>query len=143
MTEKYSVLGLVVLISLSGCAATTAVQPKDARFAPKDRIFRLENLSPASNATATFVRDVGFVAGGVYQHLFIDGVKSASLDPGERVEFVISPGEHIFGVVPTDPFGSTSINSIDQDLKLGRQYFYRIQTDGNTLQTVIQRFLPE
>ena len=130
---KYVALGLVVLISLSGCAATTSVQLKDAQFVPNDRIFRSEKLSPASNATATFVRDVGFVGGGVYQHLFIDGVKSASLDPGEKVEFVISPGEHIFGVLPTDPFGSSSMNSIDQDLKVGRQYFYRIQTDGNTL----------
>ena len=140
---KYAVLGLVVLIGLSGCAATTSIQPKDAQYVPRDRIFRLENLSPASNATATFVRDIGFVSGGVYQHLFIDGVKSASLDSGEKVEFIISPGEHIFGVVPTDPFGSSSIKSIDQDLKLGRQYFYRIQTDGNTLQTVLQRFLPQ
>ena len=139
---KAIVLGFVVLINISGCA-TSPVSIKDAQTVPADRILRMERLPLDGNARALFVRDEGFLGSGLYQHLYIDGKKAASLNPGEKVEFVLSPGEHIFGVIPTDPFGTTSLNSIDQDLKPGKRYFYRIKTDGNTFRTDVQRFVPE
>lgn len=103
----------------------------------------MKQIPRNGNAQATFVRDVGFTGSGVSDHLFIDGAKAASLNPGEKVEFVLPPGEHIFGVVPTDPFGTHSLNTIDQELKAGKVYFYRIQTDGNSFRTVLQRFIPD
>ena len=139
---KTVVLGFIVLIGISGCA-TSPIPIKDAQVVPADRILRTEKLPYDSNARALFVRDVGFTGGGVYVHLFIDGSEASSLNPGEKVEFILSPGEHIFGVVPTDPFGTHSLNTIDQDLKPGKRYFYRIQTDGNSFRTVVQRFIPE
>ena len=139
---KTIVLGFIVLIGISGCA-TSPTATKDAQAAPLDRIFRTGQLPYEGNARTTFVRDVGFTGSGVYQHLFIDGSKAASLNPGEKVEFVLPPGEHIFGVIPTDPFGTHALNTIDQDLKPGKHYFYRIQTDGNSFRSVVQRFVPE
>jgi len=139
---KAVVLGFIVLISISGCA-TSQMPTKDAQTVPADRIFRTEHLPHEGNARVLFVRDFGFTGSGVYDHIFIDGNKAASLNPGEKVEFILHPGEHIFGVVPTDPFGTHSLNTIDQDVKSGKQYFYRIQTDGNSFRTVVQRYLPE
>ena len=139
---KAVVLGFIVLISISGCA-TSPIPTKDAQAVPDNRIFRAERLPYEGNARALFVRDVGLTGSAVYQHLFIDGKIAASLNPGEKVEFVLPPGEHIFGVVPTDPFGTNSLNTIDQDMKPGKRYFYRIQTDGNSFRSVVQRYLPE
>ena len=139
---KAAVLGFIVLISISGCA-TSPIPMRDAQSVPAERIFRTEQISYEGNARTFFVRDRGFTGSGVYQHLFIDGNKAASLNPGEKVEFILPPGEHIFGVLPTDPFGTHSLNTIDQDLKAGKKYFYRIQTDGNSFRSVVQRFIPE
>lgn len=139
---NHLLLTFAVLLTLSGCA-TAPIAIKEATVVPAERIFLSEKVSLLENARAVFLRDVGFTGSGVYHHLFIDGKKAASLDPGEKVEFVLPPGEHIFGVIPTDPFGVHQLNTIDQELKPGRNYFYRIQTDGNSFRTVIQRFLPE
>lgn len=139
---KAIVLGFIVLTGISGCA-TTPVTTKEAQAVPGDRILRTERLPIEGNAQALFVRDGGLLGAGVYQHLFIDGKEAALLNPSEKVEFVLSPGEHIFGVIPTDPFGTSSLNTIDQDLKPGKRYFYRIQTDGNSFRSVVQRFVPE
>ncbi|MEO8391142.1 hypothetical protein [Polaromonas sp.] len=132
----------VILTMISGCA-TSSISHKDAQPVQLDRVFLKSDLLASNNSTVVFIRDVGFVGSGVYHHIFIDGKKAASLNPGERVEFVLSPGEHIFGVIPTDAFNTHALNSIDQDLKPGKKYFYRVQTDGNSFRTVVQRFLPE
>lgn len=139
---KAVVLGIIASIAISGCA-TSPIPAKEALAVPKDRIYRTELLSPEGNARTLFIRDRGFSGSGVYHHLFIDGKKAASLNPGEKVEFILPPGEHIFGVQPTDLSGTHSLNTIDQGLKPDKVYFYRIQTDGNSFRTVVQRFIPE
>lgn len=138
---KNFVFASVVLIALSGCA-TSPISNRDAQPVPADRIFHNEKLPIEGNTHVLFVRDVGFMDSGVYQHLFIDGKEAALINPGEKVEFTLAPGEHIFGVIPTDPFGSFTLNTIAQDLKPGKRYFYRIQMDGNGLSS-FQHFLPE
>jgi hypothetical protein len=135
-------LGLALVAFCAGCA-TTPIPVKEAKPVPADRVFRSSSIPKNGNVTVLFVRDTGFVGSGVYHHLFIDGRKAASLNPGEKIELVLPPGEHIFGVTPTDPFGNAIVNSIDQDLKPDRKYYYRLQTDGNDMRTVIQRYVPE
>jgi hypothetical protein len=141
-SRSFLLIAFTALVSLTGCA-TTPTPIKEARPVPKDRIFLTSDANERGNARVTFIRDGGFTGAGVYQHLFIDGTKAASLDPGETVEFVLRPGEHIFGVVPTDPFGVHAVNTIDQELRSDRQYFYRLQTDGNSMRSFIQRFVPD
>lgn len=138
---KNFALLLTSLCLATGCA-TSAISQKEAKFAPAEQIFLNSQLPSLGNAQVIFVRDIGFLGSGVYQNLFIDGQKAASLNPGEKVQFVLPPGEHIFGVIPTDPFGTHALNTIDQDLKPNKQYFYRIQTDGNSFRSVVQRFFP-
>ena len=138
---KAIALFFIALILLSGCA-TSAIPINDAVDVQTDRIFLNNQLNVEGNAVAVFVRDVGFMGCAVYEHLFIDGKKAASLNPGEKVEFMLPPGEHIFGVIPTDPFGTHALNSIDQDLKPDKRYFYRIYADGNSMRTEVQRYVP-
>lgn len=139
--KKFIIISMLI-IAVAGCA-TSAISHKIANPAPTDRVFLTQNLPTEGNVRVLFVRDVGFAGSGVYQNVFIDGHKAASLSPGEKVEFTLPPGEHIFGVVPTDAFGTHAFNTIDQDLKPDRKYYYRIQTDGNSFRTVIQRFIPD
>ncbi len=139
---KNITIAIFLAALMAGCA-TTAISHKNAQLAPADRVFLAQNLPTEGNVRVLFVRDVGLAGSGVYQNVFIDGRKAVSLNPGEKVELTLPPGEHIFGVVPTDVFGTNALNSIDQDLKPGRKYYYRIQTDGNSFRTVIQRFIPD
>lgn len=132
----------IAALGIAGCA-TSPIPVNQAQSVPADRVFLQEQLPREGNSFAVFVRDVGFLGSGVYYHLFIDGKKAASMNPGERVEFVLTPGEHIFGVIPTDPFGAHAFNTIDQDLKPNRQYFYRVLSDGNSGRTAVQRFTPQ
>ncbi|AMO94561.1 putative lipoprotein [Collimonas fungivorans] len=137
---KNTLLALSVLISAGGCATVTA-PINNARSVPMERVFRADALPLANSARAVFVRDAGSSGPGVYQHLYIDGKKAASLNPGEKVEFMLTPGKHVFGAAPTDPFDMRSLNAIDQDLKADKSYFYRIQMDGDSSRTA--RFIPD
>lgn len=138
---RHIVVAAVIAIGIAGCA-TSPIPTEDAQPVPSERVFRNNQLPSEGAAWTVFVRDVGLNQAGAYLHLFINGKKAASLNPGEKVEFVLPPGEYIFGVKPTDPFGGYTLNTIDQELKPGKRYFYRIATDGN-FRSFVQRFLPE
>jgi hypothetical protein len=131
---------LLMLIALGGCASTQ-ISINDATEAPSERIIFNQRLPLEGNAVAFFVRDSGFIGSAVYLHLYIDGKEAAILNPGEKVDFVLPPGAHIFGVVPTNPLNIAPFNSIDQNLNPGGQYFYRIQTNINS-GTALQRYFP-
>lgn len=128
------------VFALTGCATST-VAPHQAKLVPADRVYHQPALSADATARAVFVRDAGVFGSGVYLHLIVDGKKAASLDPGEKVELLLAPGEHIFGIVPTDLFGMSAVRSIDQHLRAGERYYYRILTDMNA-GSAIQRYLP-
>jgi hypothetical protein len=128
---------LAAVAILSGCA-TSAIAPQDAKAAPADRILITSN---PGGVKVTFVRDTGFVGSGVYQHIYIDGREAAQLNPGEKAEFLLAPGEHIFGVQPTDPFDLADLLTIDQDLKIGQAYYYRALTSNGDM--TLQRFIPQ
>jgi hypothetical protein len=145
---KKLLMALCVLL-VYGCA-TTPIPLSDAKLVPPDRIFRTEKLPIEGNAQVIFVRDTGLQGGlPMYQNLFINGKKAALLDTGEKVEFILPTGDYIFGVSITHCGDCRSGNlfSIDQDLKAGGRYFYRIMTGEVQLfgegRIDIQRFLPE
>jgi hypothetical protein len=138
---KYQLFAALGALFIAGCS-TTAIQVKEATQAPETQVRFHNNLPAQGNARAVFVRDTGLFGAGVFQHLFIDGEEAAVLNPGEKVELILPPGEHIFGVQPTDPFGFATMNSIDQDLKADRSYFYRIMMQGEDGMSTVQRFIP-
>ncbi|MFZ6677100.1 hypothetical protein [Undibacterium sp. Tian12W] len=132
---------LATIFSITGCA-TSSISHDAAKAVPADRIFLTPTITEKDNAKIIVVRDTGFTGGGVFQHLYIDGKEAARLNPGEKAEFILPPGDHILGAIPTNAFGQASLNTIDQKLESGKRYFYRIQTDGNSFRTVVQRYLP-
>lgn len=136
---KYILLVLVLLLGATGCATSSAISIQEATKVPVERVFRTDLLDLEGNVRVMFVRDRSNMINNAYNHLWIDGNKAASLDPGEKIEFILKPGDHIFGVIPTNPFGVYQINTIDQNLILGKHYYYRIKTDAN-YRTDLQRF---
>ena len=130
----------LLALVLVGCSTTPPTR-SEVHPIPGDRVFLKQTPAP-DHAFATFTRDVGLFGSGTYFHLYIDGKKAASLDTGEQVRFALPPGEHVFGVIPTDPFGTLTIVSIDQDLKAGRHYYYRLLGEASSNRFSIQR-LPE
>ncbi|WP_442783432.1 hypothetical protein [Collimonas fungivorans] len=138
---KNILLALAVLVSAGGCA-TSPPPINNARSVPMERVFRADALPLANSARAVFVRDAG-LSGGAYQHLYIDGKKAASLNPGEKVEFMLTPGKHVFGAAPTDSSDTRSLAVTEQDLKADKSYFYRIQMDGDSSRATLQRFMPD
>lgn len=127
----------LVAALLIGCA-TSQIPVEEAKPVPADRIYFNPKPS-AGTASVTFVRDTGFVGSAVYQHISIDGERAASLDVGEKVSFRLAAGEHLFGVLKTDPFGTSAEYVIDQRLEPDRVYFYRVLIDGDSMATRLQR----
>jgi len=90
------------------------------------------SMTPSQDTTRLiFVRDTGVLGSANFLHLYVDGKKAASLNPAEFVEITISSGEHTFGVKPTDPFNLSPLVVIDQDVKAGRTYRYRLSNSLN------------
>lgn len=133
-------LMIPVLAVAAGCA-TTQIAEADAKPVPVDRVyFKGATPEPPAVAQVIFVRDTGFRGGGVYKHVSINGVRSASLNPGEKWTVTLPAGEYIFGVVATNIFNRPDF-SIDQQLQAGRTYTYRILGDTD-YSTRIHRVLP-
>ena len=132
---------LSALLVLYGCA-TSPTPIAQARVTPQERIYQIGSEAKSA-ATVIFVRDTGFTGSGVYLHISINGEKAISLDVGEKGSIRLAPGEYVFGVLPTDAFGTHAETAIDQRLEPDRTYYYRLATDGDTLKTAIQRSIPK
>src|SRR5437660_10259688 len=96
---------VISVLLLSGCA-TTPTPVGEAKLVPQERVYFKSAPSIPSAARAIFIRDQGFLGGGRYQHLFINGDLSASIDVGERLEWLRNPGDDSFGAHPTNPSGT-------------------------------------
>lgn len=89
---KKVVFVTIAISILSGCA-TQAVLPDKAKLAPQERVFKYQSPKP-NNAQLIVVRDSGFLGGGCYFGVYVDGERSAILNPGERANFYLPAGEH-------------------------------------------------
>lgn len=137
---RHQLLYVLPLLALTACA-TTPTPISEAKPTPGERIY-FQSVENQPAATAIFIRDRGLAGSGVYQHLSVNGKKAASIDVGEKATLRLAAGEYVFGIMPTDPFGTHAEFSIDQRLDHDRVYTYRILTDGNTLTSRIQVLSP-
>ncbi len=80
---------------LMGCS-TSAVPPSQAIEASSTRIFS-HQVKTDEMAQLLVIRDAGMVGSGCYTAVFIDGERTALLNTKEKVNFYISPGEHVIG----------------------------------------------
>lgn len=81
-------------LGISGCS-TSVTPPSQASFAPSDRVFKFQKMDGTQSITV--VRDSGFIGGGCFASVYIDGQLSAKLEPKEKVRFDLPKGEHAVG----------------------------------------------
>lgn len=136
----FKTLAAIAVTALAAGCSTVATPVSDAKPAPKASYHMTPLAASAELSTVVFVRDTGFLGAGVDKHVFINGKKAVSLATGEKAAFNLPPDEYIFGVSHTDPFNTSGFFSIEQNLKAGKTYHYRVFGDGNTFNTYIQRF---
>lgn len=139
MTIFKTLAAITVTAFAAGCS-TVATPVSDAKPAPKSSYHMTPSAPSAELATVVFVRDEGFFGMGVDTHVFFNGKKAVSLAAGEKATFNLPPDEYIFGVSRTDPLRSAGFFSIEQNLKVGKTYHYRVFFDGGTSNAYIQRF---
>ncbi|QMR80091.1 hypothetical protein HV097_04575 [Enterobacter roggenkampii] len=82
----------VVALCLAGCA-TEAVLPSQAKQAPKERLLKFQSPGVGEQAKLIVVRDKGFLGSGCFVGVYLNQEKAAILDPGEKAEFYLNPGE--------------------------------------------------
>lgn len=82
----------VIALSLSGCA-TEAVLPSQAKQAPQERLLKFQNQIEGEQAKLIVVRDKGYLGSGCFVGVYLNQEKAAILDPGEKAEFYLKPGE--------------------------------------------------
>jgi hypothetical protein len=80
---------------LAGCA-THAPKPNEIRPVPTDRALAFQDKS-GGDATLIVTRDKGFMGGGCFLAVYIDGKESARLDTGEQAMFFVPAGHHVLG----------------------------------------------
>jgi len=113
---------------------------EEAQQTPQERIY-FRDADGVPTATAVFVRDSGAYAALLNLHLSINGAKAASIAPSEKVTVRLPAGEYVFGVYPTNIYGSDIQHTTDQKLDAGRTYFFRLSLEdrvGAKIQRVIK-----
>src|SRR5262249_39983880 len=139
-TMKHTSLLLFALL-VTGCA-TSPVTVSESHTVPPARLLTgysaLAQLSP-SRAAVTVIRDAGLYGSGEPARPSVDGSPVARLWSRERVEFYVSPGDHIFAVVPEPQFLAGLVER-SYSFVAGRHYYFRISISesGFTIQPSTQ-----
>lgn len=127
--KHFAILSSILI--LASCATEPTPYSRQ-RPVPSSQVFVKSPPPSQDTAKVVVVRDTGALLAIHFIHFYIDDQRVASLNPGERLEVNVPVGEHIFGVKPTDPFGLHAGFNIDQTLKAGRTYYYRLLIDNNS-----------
>ncbi len=120
--------------ALSGCA-TTPTPPSNAAHVPADRLLAFQNKTPKATAVLIATRDQGFIGGGCFVSLTIDGVLAARIDPGETAKFYLQPGEKLLTVgrdalgAPLCSLGKDNFANRETILKPGEEKSFRLMTN--------------
>ena len=85
----------LAIAGLVGCA-THVPRPDEVRPVPGDRLSAFQKPADGDGILVV-TRDKGFIGGGCYLAVFIDGKESARLDTGERATFYVPEGHHVLG----------------------------------------------
>lgn len=91
---KQAFIALTAL-ALVGCA-TQAPKQSQIKLVPADRALAYQSAGDG-DSTIIVTRDVGFVGGGCFAGLYLDGALVAKLDTGERASLYVPSGRHVIG----------------------------------------------
>ncbi len=140
-----SLLALAGLL-LSGCA-TTPTPIDAAKQAPADRVLAFQEKKDSATATLVVIRDEGYLGGGCYASVAVNGTLAARLNTGELARFYVEPGE-IMLRSGWDPLGKglcgLSLNEWTQRETIAHENetkYFRLSIDQNG-KTDIQRADP-
>jgi hypothetical protein len=136
---------LLLMFYVNGCA-TAPIAISEAKQSPPDRVLAFQTPTSDKTATLTMIRDEGFIGGGCYYAVSINGILAARLDPAEFVRFYMEPGEILirYGRDPQGqglcvPFeGLDNWTQRETFLKSGEKKSFRLTIDMNG-KTDIQR----
>lgn len=127
-----SILAASMLTLLVGCS-TSPVTLNEAISAPAARVTGYQ-AAVDGGAKIVVIRDSGFSGGGCYATVFINGNPVARLNPKEKAEFNVSPGEWTLGAA-LQGSGLCGLNSerleTELSLKSGQTKTYRIYKPGD------------
>ena len=137
---------LVIALALTGCA-TTPVPATSAKQAPAERVLAFQTKLEGPSGKLIVTRDEGFLGGGCFYALSINGIVAARLDVGETSAFFVSPGEVLLRA-GRDPQGK-ALCALGQDEWTQRETlvrdketkYFRLSIDMNG-KTDIQRADP-
>lgn len=116
-------LGAILSFSVLGCSSTP-IKASLAKPVAPDRVLGTIQPTVSNPADATVVCDNGL---GIMAILFkVDGHEIAKIYSGEKVNFKINPGSHIFAVKMWD---GTHVE-VETFLKESERAFYRILIPG-------------
>lgn len=126
----------IVLLCLAACA-TTPVPLLKAKPAPTERLLAFQGKSAGPSGTLVVTRDAGFLGGGCYYALSLNGTLAARLDVGEQASFFIAPGEVLLRA-GRDPMGK-ALCGLGKDewtqretvIHAGETKFFRLSIDAN------------
>jgi len=87
----------LALFALAGCA-TSPVPEEKAKPVPVDRALLLQSKPTGPYGTILVTRDTGFLGGGCFLAVHVDGQLAARIDTGEVVRFYVPVGDHLIGM---------------------------------------------
>lgn len=140
---RNTILGISIAVLTVGCA-TTPTPVSEAKQAPSSRLLAYQEKKTETTSTLVVTRDAGYLGGGCYYAVSINGTLAARLDVAETSRFFLVPGEVLLRA-GRDPQGN-GLCAIGQDdwtqretiLRQNEVKFFRLSIDANG-KTDIQR----
>ncbi len=121
-------ISLLLAAALLPACATSPVKVSESRQIPLGRQLSgysaLAQPSP-DKAKVIMIRDAGMLGAGAPARLSVDGSPVARLWSGERVQFYLAPGDHIFSVRP-DPQLMGALTETSFSFSAGRTFYFRV-----------------
>ena len=120
-------LAFVAATLLSACA-TQPVASSAAKRIPSNRIYDASLTTAAAGKTEVrFIRDVGFMGGGVKAVISLRGREIGALGTGEVFSVYLNPGIYTFSMLQRpNLFGYEVPREIEIDVKAGRTVKIRV-----------------
>lgn len=134
MKNAFAVMAVASV--LTGCS-TTPVPFDQAKPVPGERVLAFGAKPSAPYGTIVVARDSGFIAGGCFVSVHIDGKPAARIDTGEVVKLYVPAGDHLVGM-GADQQGKGMcdwggpLKEQAATLKDGQTRKFRIGGDSNT-----------
>ena len=129
-------IAAVAAVMLAGCS-TSPVSPEEAKPVPKDRLVSFTSKPKEAYGTVVVTRDNGFLGGGCFVAVHIDGKLAARIDTGEVARFYLPTGDHLVGLgIDKQGGGMCSWTNMLKEqsaiLKEGQVKRFRIGGDSQT-----------